>query len=74
MFILFMFVHPFLGQILGKCGIAGGGVSTLRFPGPRSLELIVFVFFHPDPWGFMIPNLTVAYFSNGLVKNHQLAG
>ncbi len=28
-------------------------------------------YFYPDPWG-NDPILTCAYFSNGLVKNHQL--
>ena len=37
------------------------------------MKLQIFVYFHPEPLGKMNPNLTVAYFSNGLVKNHQLA-
>ena len=29
-------------------------------------------YFHPEPWGRFFPNLTVAYFSNGWEKTHQL--
>ena len=28
--------------------------------------------FHPENWGRCSPILTISYFSNGLVKNHQL--
>ena len=31
-----------------------------------------FLEFSPRKFGKMIPNLTFAYFSKGLVKNHQL--
>ena len=35
-------------------------------------QLKIFFYVHPEPWGFMIPNLTEAYVSQrvGSSKNH----
>ncbi len=38
----------------------------------RWWQLKYFWNFHPETWGRISPILTCAYFSNGLVKNHQL--